>query len=69
MSTPSNRQLLTTAAAALSAILADVKEKNSMIDAEETHGAEFGRRPDDFAECQTILENMQTELDRLDYLL
>ncbi len=40
-----------------------------MIDAEETHGAGFGKRPDDFAECQTILENMTTELDRLDFLL
>ncbi len=64
-----NRENWQVAQTALETILADIKERNSMIDAEETHGAEFGRRPDDFAECQTILENMQTELNRLDYLL
>jgi len=64
-----NRTELKTAMDSLSAILTDVKEKNSMIDAGETHGAEWAKREDDFGECQTILENMQTELDRLDYLL
>lgn len=64
-----NRQLLVEASGALAAILSDIKEKNDMIDAEETHGAEWGDREDDLGECQQILENMQTELDRLDYLL
>jgi len=67
MSAPTNRQLLTTATEALSAILADVKEKNSMIDAGEMHLR--AHREDDIGECQTILENMQVELDKLDYLL
>ena len=64
-----NRQHLTAATDALAAILADIKEKNGMIDAGETHGAEWARREDDLGECQVILENMQTELERLDYLL
>lgn len=67
MSAPTNRQLLTTAADALSAILADVKEMNSMIDAGEMRLR--AHREEDMGECQTILENMQTELDKLDYLL
>lgn len=69
MTAKSNRQHLADATHALACILADVKEKNSMIDAEETHGAEWARRPDDWAECETILEEMHKQLDRLDFLL
>lgn len=64
-----NRQHLTTASDALSAILADIKEKNEMINAGEAHGAEWAKRENDLGECEQILENMQIELDRLDYLL
>lgn len=65
----SNRHQLTLAMDAIGKILADVKEKNSMIDAEETHGAEFGKRPDDFAEAEMLLEEIDKALTRLDYLL
>lgn len=67
----SNRAKLTVAADALTAIYNDVKEKNQMIDAEETHGAEWGkgRRAEDLAECEQILEEMMKQLDRLDFLL
>lgn len=53
----------------IAAILADVKEKNSMIDAGETHGAEWGSREDDFGEAQQILEEIGPMLDRLDIIL
>lgn len=59
-----NREKLVLAADALTAILADVKKKNAMMDAGRISG-----RYDDMGECQAILENMRTELDRLDYLL
>lgn len=65
----SNRAQLKIATDALAVILADIKEKNDMIDAGEAHGAEWARREEDLGECQLILESMQTELDRLDYLL
>lgn len=64
MSAKTNRELLTEATSSLAAILADVKEKNAMVDA-----GRIGGRYDDFGECQTILEDMQTQLDRLDFLL
>lgn len=64
MKSPTNRELLTEATSALTAILADVKEKNAMMDA-----GRIGGRYDDFGECETILEDMQTQLDRLDFLL
>jgi hypothetical protein len=65
----SNRKHLEIATQALEAILADVKEKNQMIDAGETHGAEWAMREDDLGECEMILEEMQNQLNRLDYLL
>lgn len=65
----SNRQHLTIATQALEAILADVKEKNQMIDAGETHGAEWAKHEDALGECEMILEEMQKELARLDFLL
>lgn len=66
---PSNREHLTTATTALAAILADVKQKNQMIDAGETHGAEWARREADLGECEMILEELVKQLDRLDFLL
>lgn len=54
---------------ALGAILADIEEKNEMVDAGEAHGAEWARREDDLGECQIILECMEEQLNRLDYLL
>lgn len=66
---PSNHEHLTAATTALAAILADVKEKNQMIDAGETHGAEWARREDDLGECEMILEEMTKQLDRLNFLL
>lgn len=62
-----NREHLACASTSVDAMLADVKEKNQMIDAGELHLRPS--REDDLGECQTILENMQTELARLDYLL
>lgn len=65
----SNRQNLKVADEAVAAILKDIREKNDMIDAGETHGAEWAKREDDLGECQLILENMAKETDRLDCLL
>lgn len=62
----SNRDHLKNAMASLEAILADVKEKNEMMDAV---GNDRHSRYDDLGECEQILENMQTELDRLYHLL
>lgn len=64
-----NRERLTVMMHNVSVLLSDIKEKNDMIDAGECHRAEWSCREDDLAECQTILEDMNKMLDRLDYLL
>lgn len=61
--------LIEQARSAVETIKADLVEKNQMIDAGETHGADWGRREDDLGNAQMIAEDILAQLDRLEVLL
>jgi hypothetical protein len=64
-----NTQRIRQATVLLESVVADLEEKISMIDAEETHGAEWADQGEAFDEAKEKLEEMLASLDHVEGLV
>lgn len=59
-----NSKLLDNAVKSIAAVLNDLDEKLDMIQAEETHGAEWANQEDSFCRAKELLEEARKSIEQ-----